>query len=509
MKIFTLMAMAFAVAVSNVQLYSQDQCYTQTKPLSYFAFQKMMRQHYNFTILGSQTPVSGFKIETNKPTITLKGNIFSSGKNENIQKKALIINLELTGGVNNDIQQILSGKQLNGYFKGSLGFNVLFDGGNNAKFILNNDFEKMMIRKKVCEFWGDVQLRLDTALVLLGLEHILNAPVKTLDETVNHIVILAGQKEYSLKNYSRQETWGRTFPYANIKTHYRTLVIAMIKKYGADANLSENAMFDDFIIKLGTKTNNNLKPGKLVTDFNRCINFKKDALYKYKLIDEFEIESYKAIWTSKVISWLNFSVTGINSSFKLYDAPTNQLLDSTSFLPGINASYNYFKKYSATNKYIYFRFGVGVKRANSLADLQKFDYKKETVINVTPTETLKSEKAGTAYQGALSHGFGFDIPVELFWAPWEHEAVPGLYGKVQYSYGQPWINKNKVSVDIGMIWNVNNTEKDSKNVLTIVPFMSWANLVKEYKDVAKTKQKKMSDLFSVGIKFGIPVNLGK
>lgn len=508
MRISLILAITFIAFTTNT-VFAQDQCYKQTKPLSYYAFQKMMRQHYNFTILGTQTPVSGFKIETNKPTLTLKGNIFSSGKNDDIKKKALIINLELTGGVTNDIQHILSGKQLNGYFRGSLGFNLLFDGGNNAKFIMDNDFEKMMIRKKVCEYWETVQVKMDTALVLQGLEHILNAPVKTLDETVNHIAILAGQDDYSLKNYSRPATWGRPFPQANIKAHYKKLLLAMIKNYGADISLADDAMFVDFIAKLGTKTDNNLKPGKLVADFNRCAAFKKEKLYKYKLIDDFEIESYKSIWTSKVISWLNVSVTGLNSSFKLYNSTSNLLQDSNSFLPGVNASYNYFKKYSAANKYIYFRFGLGVKRVNSLTDLPKFDYKKETVVNVTPGETLKTEKAGTAYQGLLSHGVGLEIPLELYWAPWEHEAIPGLYGKLQYSYGQPWINKNKVSVDIGMIWNVNNTEKDSKNVLTIVPYMSWGNLVKEYKDEAKTNQRKVSELFSVGIKFGVPVNLGK
>jgi len=54
-----------------------------------------------------------------------------------------------------------------------------------------------------------------------------------------------------------------------------------------------------------------------------------------------------------------------------------------------------------------------------------------------------------------------------------------------------------------------NNEKDSKNVLTIVPYMNWSNLLKEFKDVGKTQEKKLADLFSVGVKFGIPVNLGR
>lgn len=512
MKISITIAMLLAILASNLRAFGQykDPCYDRKKPLSYYAFQKMMRQHYNFTILGTQTPVSGFKVETNKPTVTLKGNIYTSGKNEeNVSKKALIINLELTAGVSNDIQQLFSGKQLNSYFKASVGFNVPFDGGNSAKFVMDNDFEKMMLRKKVCEYREDVAVQIDTMLVLLGLEEILNGPIKTLDEAVNHIAILAGKDEYTINDYSDPQKWGRPVLYSNIKTHYRTLLIGMIKKYGADASLSDDAMFVDFVTKLGSKADNKLKSSKLLTDFNRCAKFKKNRLYKYTLIDNYEIESYKEIWTAKVISWLNFSATGLNASFKLYEAATATLMDSNSFLPGVNASYNYFKKYTVANKYLYFRVGLGVKRTNSLVDLPKFDYKKETTVNVTPTETLKTTKEGTAYQGILKHGLGLEVPIELYWAPWEHEAIPGLYGKLQYSYGEPWINKNKVSLDLGMIWNVTNADKDSKNVLTIVPYMSWSNLVKEYKDEAKSKQKKLTDLFSIGVKFGIPVNLGK
>lgn len=225
--------------------------------------------------------------------------------------------------------------------------------------------------------------------------------------------------------------------------------------------------------------------------------------------DDFEIEAYKDIWSSKRILWLNVSISGENAAFKLYEAATNMLTDSNSFQPGLTLSLNFFKKYKQPGKYLFVRAALGFKRANNLSELTKFDYKKETIFSVSPTEQLKSEKSGTAYEGKLVQGFGVNIPFEVYWAPWTQEAIPGIYTKLQYNYGDPWLNKNKISFDAGLIWNVTNSDKDSKNVLTIVPYLGWSNILKDYKDAEKTNQRKASELFVVGVKFGVPVNLGK
>ena len=88
-------------------------------PVSPEALSKMMIDYYNYTLVGSQTPTSGFKVETNKPSITLKGNIFSSNY------RRFVINTELEGGVDNGLMQLVSGKDVNTYFKGNIGFNFL------------------------------------------------------------------------------------------------------------------------------------------------------------------------------------------------------------------------------------------------------------------------------------------------------------------------------------------------------------------------------------------------
>lgn len=498
MRIKSLAVLTIFPLVCSRNLFAQeskDPCYTQKKPLSYYAFRKMMRDHYSYTLLGTQTPTSGFKIEMNKPTITIKGNIYSNSS------KGVLVNLELTGGVQNDLLQVFAGDQLNSYFKASVGVNVLFPRGNDAKYVMDNKFVKGLIRKKVCEYREEVAKQIDSLLIVSALEDHVTDPAPTLSNIVTYIITSSRKDEYTIDGYTR--------PIADLNDYYKKLLLGMIKKYGADATKTDDAMFTDYMQRLRTSTDNSLPSSKLVADINKFSKFKKDRKHKYHLKDEFEIEAYKDIWKSKRISWLNVSFTGFNSSFKMYDAAANALTDSTSFLPSISVSYNFFKKWTPPNKYFFVKAGVVIKRVNSLVDLPKFDYKKETLVTVSVTEELKTEKSGTAYQGIFKHGAGFEIPVEVYWTPWNEAAVPGLYSKVQYSYGSSWINKNKVSLDLGMVWNVANNEKDSKNVLTIVPYMSWANFLTEYKEPTKVTTKKISELFSVNVKFGIPVNLGK
>lgn len=476
------------------QLYSQDNCYSNTKPLSYYAFQKMMREHYSFTVVGTQAPVSGFKVETNKPSITLKGNILSSAN------KHLITNLELSGGLQNDFQQLFSGNRLDGYFKASIGFNYLIASGNSAKYIMDNQFVKMMIRKKVCENREDISKKIDSMIVLKAFEDHANTVPLSLADFINYVVVLSQLDENKINGYSRT---------INDANYYNRLIVAMIVKYGGDRSLNDNAMFVDFIQKLRISDNASLKSGVMMNDIERASSFRNDRKHKYRLKDDFEIAAYKDIWTSKSISWFNLSFTGINSAFRTYDAGLNSLSDTTSFLPSMSFTYNYLKRRKEANRYLYFRTGIVLRRVNSLSDLVKFDYEKETIISVSPGEQLKSKKSGVAYRGMLTHGFGLEVPVEAFFAPWTNEGLPGLYGKLQYNYGEPWINKNKISCDIGLVWNVNNADKDAKNILTIIPYMGWTNVLKEYKDISAKTQKKLSELFTVGVKFGVPVNLGK
>ena len=476
--------------------YAQDICYEYNKPISPFAFRKMMRDHYNFTILGTNAPVSGFKVETSQPSITLKGNIISP------RKKELVTNLELSAGVQNGLMQIFSGDQLNGYFKASIGFNYMMMKGNSAKYILNGEYLDKITRKKVCEFRENISLAIDSALVLEAFEHHYTRKEKfTFNDFIQYIITRSTQSEYTIDGYKRY--------LPDVSSHYTNLVLGMLSKYGIDSTLNKEDKLKSFFIQVNTNKKMNLLSEKLSDDQNRYLIFRKDSKHKYRIKDEYEINAYKDIWSSKMISWINLSISATNSNFRTYNSLTESLLDTTSLLPSVNLSYNLFKKWMKHNQYLFFKVGIGIKRVNSLLDLEKFDYKKETIITINGSEQLKNEKSGTAYRGNLFHGIGFEAPIEIYWAPWELPAIPGLYSKLLYSYGDTWINKNKLGFDIGIIWNVHSQQDNDKNLISIVPYMSWLSILKEYKDAGKTIDKDLSDQFLVGVKFGIPVNIGK
>ena len=67
----------------------------------------------------------------------------------------------------------------------------------------------------------------------------------------------------------------------------------------------------------------------------------------------------------------------------------------------------------------------------------------------------------------------------------------------------------KTALDLGIVWSVINDDKDAKNLLTIIPFVSWSNLNDEYKDATKTEFKKRSDLLTAGVRIGVPINISK
>lgn len=495
---WTLLTVLFLQGFTQSFGQAADWCYLQQKPLSYFSYQKMMRDHFNYTILGTQAPVSGIKFETAKPSATIKGNIVSS------KDRQLLVNLELQGGSDNDLLQLFSGNKLNGFFKASLGFNIQLSNGNNAKYVLNNAFTQMLLRKKTCEFREEIAKQVDTFLVVRGFQHMVGARDFFLENLVTWICDAAENPPYKYKNYIR------VFPDNDRRSYYHKLILAIAARYSNfTLSGSDGDKYTQFIQELAEPYSRKLFSGKIASDVTRLSIFESDSIYKYHLMDDYEIATYKDVWTSKSIAWLNISTTGANSTFTLFDTTKLALAGSHVFTPALSITINYLKKWTPVNKYLYARFGITFKKSNSLIDLETFDYKKQTAIVATPSSQVTSEKSGTAYKGSLETGIGIEVPLETFIAPWSYNAMPGIYAKLQYSYGAAWINQNKIGLDLGLIWNINNTGSGATNVLTVIPYVSWTDLATEYKDPAKSQQKNLSDLFSAGIKVGIPINLGK
>ncbi len=466
-------------------------------PLTGPAFRQMMTDLFNFTLTGNQTPTTGFKVETEKPTIGIKGNIYNNSSRD------FIMNLELQGGLDNNIMQLVSGKQVNTSFKAILGFNFLLP-YNSAWFptrttasVEITDFALRRNREKLA-------VQLDSFCVLHTILKDVNYHTYSATQFRDAVITLF--KSHTIPGYIRTYTAPITEA-----THFETFIKALLEGYKTSAGGNFATTVTNFNTEKKDVKNTTLETGKLLADYERLKEFdlKDDENFVEHKVYDADIEVTKKIYNWKNISWINVTLTSTNSNFKLYNSSLNTLIDSSSFLPAITLSHNRFRKGRLPHQFQLFRTGITLQRTNSLVDLPDFAYNKETVLTVSPGETLKSTKSGTAYQGELLQGLGIDLFFESYAIPWKKGFIPGFYLKSMYQYGSKWINKNKLSLDLGFVWNVNNNDKDAKNILTIVPYIGWSNFLKEYKDVAKTDEKKLSDLFGVGIKFSVPVNLGK
>lgn len=479
----------------------------QEDPLSPEAYRRMMRQLYSYTILGNETPSTGFKVETTKPTITLKGVLYAS------PNKKHIWNLDLTAGVEDNVMQLLSGKKLNTNFKIDIGYNFLTD-ANTGTYVVENDGLFNLSLSKIAKNKNAILAKADSFLVL---KHLLDKGNK--GKTLTQVAALVDKASADFeKSYIDEQPKAlkntKAFMLSN-RPDFGAMIKNTIISYGIKEEAGKD-LFQEFSTRLfpvdgnGKETriaDSAINEKQLIEDYNRLKKY--DGEKRYDEHYALEIETFKDIWVRKRIFWINTTLTGASSLFKLLDEAKPTLIDTSSFSPAISGSANWFFKYKEPHRFWYSNIGVRLKGVNNLDDLKKFDYKKEDKIAVSPTEELKSEKTGTAYKGILDEGFGFDIFSEHYFTPFRKGFIPGFYGKLQYSYGDPWINNNKIALDLGVMWNVTNDDKEAKNLLSIVPYASWTNLIKEYTDATKTEKNKLTDQFLVGIKFGIPVNLQK
>jgi len=202
----------------------------------------------------------------------------------------------------------------------------------------------------------------------------------------------------------------------------------------------------------------------------------------------------------------------------MYYHSVNQTLeDKSSLLWGARLSLNIFLKYKAPHRYHYFVLGVSPQKMNSLDEMSKYSYKKTTTKPIAPdpnapagqTQAVAKEEPGNAYEGSYRAGAGLEVFAEGYSVPWVNAYAPGFYLKFNYTYSKYRINTNQVGFYLGLMWNVQNNDKNAKNLLTIIPYAGWSNLNEQYNDLNKTDKVPLHSLFNTGLKIGIPINLGK
>jgi len=463
-------------------------------PLTDGAFRRYMINQYSYTLLGTNSPTTGLKFETVKPSITLQGNVYVS------PGKTFISTLSLTAGVNDGVAEIFSKNKLSSYFQGSASFNWVFNrlgfiGSNYGKYGITDIYQLCHFRSNAILKYKDLKLAGDTLkiLTILTSEELVKVPKwQTIEDAYYKGITIArdANEIFRLKNIV-------SFYLADYNKPFCSDLDAALGKF---ADYWQNPSMDP-------KPNNVLvKKYKSLTALSKRY---VDSLYTY------EIDAVSDVWTTKHIHWFSLTPSFANTNFAQYNETSKAIDQKSTFTPGLKASLNFLWKYKKPHKYVYWTVSAGIQKVNTLEEMTTYTYKKTEQIKVpnatdpNTAETLTSEESGTGYKGVFDDGFGYNITSELYLVPWRKNYAPGFYLQNGFSHGNPWINKDKVGFMFGLIWNVNSSDKESKNLLSVIPYIKWSNLLKEYRDAAHLEGTPVHDLFSAGIKVGIPINIGK
>ncbi|RBQ12056.1 hypothetical protein [Pedobacter miscanthi] len=471
-------------------------------PLSPYAFNQFLVNNYSFAILGTQTPVSGVKVETVKPSITLSGNVHVS------KSKKYILNLELVAGAKEGLMEVFSKNKTSGVFKASFGLNMLSP-WRNSGFYLREDTKK----RTDDLFLKDRQLALSDSLsrinkyIKIGIIHqVLSDKVFFMSPTVDNFKALyLKYKKVPVDN--------------DLITRETKLILEVLALYGVTDPKLEDALSHFVSRWKNAEQNAFVSVGPKLTDSisrSQSVNFEKNyqlGLRSISLAKDSlalaELNMNKSRYHSILINWFNISPSISNTSFQLYHENPVSLSPANSFVPALRLAYSIYRKYPNTSN----RFWLGIlsvtpKRTNSLEEMEKFSYKTTQSLAAPEGSTISSEETGTAYKGEYLAGFGTDFSFEGYVSPWTKPFIPGFYAKVGFIYGKPWVNRHQFPAEFGLLYNLKSSVKESVNLLSIIPYVAWSNL-KNSVTYVKKEAVPLHDKFSFGVKVGVPINIGK
>lgn len=458
-------------------------CDNTIKPLSNKAFDRYLTNHYSYTILGDASPSTGVKVGTSTPSISLKAPLFKDRSN------SFISTLELQAGTDTKLFEVFSENKISSTFKATLGLNFLLP-ANWANFKSKNQYILCNLRENGNKKYADLLSEANKTAVLEALmdQMVMDSPDEgTLRKILNNTKI----PDSDIKSAIQELAKALTIPTDGIDPY--TLISQIANSWKAYSNkLTEKEAF--------------LKTYNTRVSFNRKMI---DSLYN------FEIQQVEKLYTKRFVWWINASPYVSNTNFKQYNVSAITLVDNSSFLYGIKASLNAFWKFTEPHKFAYLVLSVIPQKLNSLDELTKYSYKKSTEIKFldpakpNDKETISKEEPGTAYEGIFRSGYGTEILAEAYLVPWNQSYIPGFFAKASYSSSEHRLNKERTAVYLGLVWNITNSDKTVKNLVSILPYAGWSNLSTQYKDESKSKIVPLHDLFTAGIQIGIPINIKK
>ena len=482
-SVLTVLFILFVITLS-----AQKSCIPANQlPASTPAFREMMAGYFGYTVTGNNTPASGVILQTNKPSATLSGNVLT-GKSKNFT-----LNLQVTGGADGNAGSLFSGSRINGFFKAAPGLNILLGYGKGT--YANKAGEECLSFKrdiKIITAHKDLLfLQADTASVVRCF--FLDSLPPAFDDFVQ--LVKAKTLLCKFDNYKRD-----TGIYND--EYYKNLIMAMMMKYGEDAALPSNIMYTELKEKLAAPLTF-VEIEKLVADFQRL---KLVPMQMADMQNTYANNMLKDFWVRKTIAWFNITPSISNTGVTLFDTVKKKLNDTTSLTYGIQASFNTMIKYKSGGRFIYWKIGAEFGHMDNLDELLRFNYQLQS--SLSTNGLVSSTKAGSAYRGRMAHGNGEGVFTSLYHVPFVESFMPGYYINVAYRHNDAWISKDRVTAEAGLLWNVNNST-GTHNILSIMPYVGWLNLMKEYNDVLKHYAKPLSDLFYFNIKVGVPINFGK
>ena len=510
-------------------------------------FRRMTNTMYGYTLSGSNNPVSGVKVTTTSPSVSYTGNCFLNPIN--------ILTYEVAAQTQDNVAQLFSNKKLNGGIKVAVGYNYLLP-YNSGTY---DRRQIALIKKRQNAFRSEKQavyLTLDTAVIL---KHLLTDTLDekyTFDTLINKVTaeifdLSTRARIYDLRVNRDKKFYlnpkneaSKTDPsYVDIQAISKQFSKAMKEVNETVASLARKAQIIEAVKNLAARLMNSFLKApatsdplpenwifdKYKTELGSTYAKKVDELYQkvsgilelnrrgvpmtlVSRLDDSEINLTDQFWLKKAIGWMNVSVGYTNNSYTMYDTMltpiSKKLFDTTVGQLALTVSYNHLTKYKSPNAFFYYTLGAGITGVNTIGDvgISKFNYSNNTFVDSAAGAQILSTKSGQAYKGNLKKGFGYKLAGEFYIKPWKSKVVPGIYTRLEFDHGDVWTNQNVLTASLGAVINISNADKpDSKNLVTIIPYINLSNIAKTYKDVDKTKTLAFNEKLMFGIKVGVPI----
>lgn len=486
----TLSAHAQSTADPKQDLFSQS-------------FSRMIVQDITYAIVGENAPVSGVKIDVSKPEGTISA--MFPNKAPKWYFPFEIFGFELKGGVADKNFSFFKGTNANAAFEFRPSFHTI-TWGNSALYGYGNEAKankKLVIANNDLVLQQSIRQR-DTFFVLTELYN-------------HHFQVLKSPKK------------GPTGIVAADR-HKKIAEVLLQKLLDNKSITVDSKLTWDQVLKLLPQA---------TVDGNGSINTDKDyypelvELYKkYEKADkkrkDNELDKMVAnsdgLWTRKRYSWWSFNpfvkTEKVNEYYTTFEDK-----DSLYFKPDYRWTYGvsvYFNKYWLTpNKIaVLLRGGPSLAYSNNVSNLSSFNYEIRTPFFQNGSSQTEKIKTGTAYNNsAIKEGWERQLVAEFYLLPL-NSFVPGLYlaGNIANSdlYKLPGVvgradDTWKAGAEGGLVFNINNREKD-KSLLSIITYFRYEDFTDKTRTDAITGIEEPRRDFQkrnigMGIKIGIPITL--